>query len=126
MFESLNKSFESPFIDSEMYNEAEFISCEQLHKLVGADKINLVKGCWINSKSKFGEHPVLMIVAEVEKENLLFNLSCPQNLTPTIKAILECPELVQGINEGKCGVRVYQYHAKKYNKDCYGVKFVDL
>lgn len=126
MFENLNKSFESPFNDSELFNEAEFISCEQLYKMVGNNVVSLVKGCWVNSKSKFGEHPVLMVVAEVENESILYNLSCPQNLTPTIKSILDCTELVQGINEGKCGVRVYQYHAKKYNKDCYGVKFVDL
>lgn len=126
MFENLNKSFESPFTDSALFDNAEFISCEELYKAYGSDKRFTVRGMWINTKSKFGEHPVMMIVAEVEGENMFYNMSCPQNLTDTVKAILQDNELVQGVNDGKCGVLVYTYHAKKYNRDCYGVKFIDL
>ena len=68
----------------------------------------------------------MMISTGEGDDSILYNLSCSQSMTDTVKSILSDDTLVEAINEGKAGIQVYKYTSKKYNRDCYGVKFVDM
>ena len=127
MFEALNKSFESPFARSADFEKAEFINLEALYTILGGDaNPATVFDMWINTKSKFGEHGVLGVELQIEGEPMIYNVSIPSHLNGVINSIRENADYITAVNEGKCGVQVYQYHSKTYNKDCYSVKFVDL
>lgn len=126
MFAEINKKFESPFKASKLFDEVDFVNAEKLFTEYGEETVFSLAGMWVNSKSKFGEHPVMMISTGEGDDSILYNLSCSQSMTDTVKSILSDDTLVEAINEGKAGIQVYKYTSKKYNRDCYGVKFVDM
>lgn len=52
-------------------------------------------------------------------------LSLPTHATETIEQILNDSESIEAIKNGECWIRLYSYHSKTYNKDCFGFDFVD-
>lgn len=62
-----------------------------------------IDGLYINTKSKFGSHPV----AIVADDKILVDL--PKHLVEEVKDILSDAEDVADIKAGKCGFRVYEY-----------------
>ena len=111
MFNSLNKGGIDWGVDTE---DMDYIKLEEVK-----DAGNLViKGVFINNKGNFGAHPVAIL------ENGLLDL--PAHQTENVTTILENPEMVEAIKAGKCAVKVVTYIAKKYNKECFTVDWVDV
>ena len=117
LFSELNKSFESPF-KVQIPDDVEFC------KLADLDINNRYRlvSCYINSKSKFGAHPVAGVV---DTDGVLLVVSLPRHLTDVFSAILNEPKYIEAINAGECNFKIKQCHSNKYNKDFLTIEFID-
>lgn len=117
IFTDLNKSFESPF-KVQIPADVEFC------KLADLDINNRYRlvSCYINTKSKFGAHPVAGVV---DTDGVLLVVSLPRHLTDTFDDILGEPKYIEAINAGECYFKIKQCHSKKYNKDFLTIEFTD-
>ena len=79
-----------------------------------------VDGLYINSKSKYGDHPVAIISA------LGILVDFPGYMTDDVKQILSDPEDVESIKSGKVGFSIEEFTDKNFGKTCYGVKWEDM
>lgn len=102
----------------EMPEGAEFKSLKDLYTENGADYTYILTGCYINTKGKFGDQPVLMTP--------YFFVNAPSHLVDTVKDIMEDDETVQQINDGDAGFVIETYKDKLHGNLCYSVRFVDL
>lgn len=75
-----------------------------------------VDGCFINTKSQFGDNGVIV------SGNI--NIDIPSSGVDSIRKILEDETLIDLINQGKMFVRPYSYESKKYKKICYNVEYL--
>lgn len=95
-----------------------YASIADLYNNNGADKIYTLRGVWINTKGKFGDQPL----GATDK----FYVNFPTHMLNTIKEILKDDESIKDINAGKCGFQIYSYTNAKFDRECLGIKFVDL
>ena len=77
-----------------------------------------IRGLFINSKGNFDAHPVAIV------NNTLIDL--PSHLTDTVNEIVADQEAVEAIKAGKVGIKVREYTAKKYNRECKSVEWIDI
>lgn len=77
-----------------------------------------VKALYLNKKSMYGAHPVIVTDKEL--------VDIPKHLTDTVKEMIADDECVDAINKGKVGFTIYQYIDSKYKKTCYSVTWVDM
>lgn len=77
-------------------------------------KINAI---FINTKSKFGDSPV------VATDNELINL--PMHLTQACKDMMRDNDVVQAVNNGSAGIEIYEYNSKKWGIN-YSVNFKEI
>lgn len=96
----------------------EYMSLADLYNNNGGDKVYPLKAIYINTKSKFGDAPVL---ATDE-----FFVNAPSHMLETAKEILADDDAITDINNGKVGFEIYPYTAEKFNRDCFGINFVDM
>lgn len=101
-------------------SEFEYWSLEDLFAEIGGDENTefVIRGVYINTKGLYDDAPVLAI------DDRYVNL--PAHLTGACRAMLEDKQCVAAINAGKCGFTIYEYQQKRFNKICYGVKWVDI
>lgn len=97
-------------------SKCEYISLGDLFAANGKNKIYPIRALYINTRSKFGDSPTYAI------DEYLVNI--PRNMLDATKRMLEDPEAVDAIIEGKLGFSIYQY--TKNDKLCYGVEFIDM
>lgn len=97
-----------------------FMKPEEAFKANGADYAYCLNGMYINKKSNYGEHGVLIDCAH----ELL--IDAPAHLNEEIKNILKDVEDVADIKAGKVGFQIYTYTDDKYKKECYGIRWIDL
>ena len=81
-------------------------------------KIYPVRGFYINNKSKFGPRPTMI------SDGFFVNL--PEHMLDDVRTIMTNPEDVATIDAGKVAFRVRTYTSKAYNKECFGVEFLDV
>lgn len=125
MFTALNKNFESPFIGAKDFDDVSFVNLEEIYKNYG-DLPFLIRGFWLNPKSKYGTHGVAMIEIMSDNGELeRYNLSLPAHCNESIETILATPDYINGINADKCVAKIVKYTAKKYNRECYTIQFID-
>lgn len=117
LFSALNKSFESPF-KVQIPDDVEFCKLADLD-INGSYRL---VSCYINSKSKFGAHPVAGVV---DTDGILLVVSLPRHLTDVFSKILDEPMYIESINKGECYFKIKQCHSRKYNKDFLTIEFVD-
>ena len=81
---------------------------------------NVVKvtAIYINTKSKFGDSPV------VATENELINM--PAYMLDECKKIIADQDDVDEINAGKVGIVFEEFEDKTFHKKCIGARWVDL
>lgn len=112
MFSHLNKSYENKFV-----NMPE--SLENYRKIaeLNQNEIYTVLGMYIvpAGKSKFGEHANMGLV---DSNGEAFIINLPHHMTDSVKMIMANDELLKGVNNGDCKVKVKDYFSKKYNKNC--------
>ena len=95
----------------------QYSSLADLYNNDGKDHIYIVRAVFM-SKGQYGETPLLAT------DTTFVNL--PKNCISVCNTILNSTEAISGINEGKCGFKIRQYHSEKYNKNCYAVDFIDI
>lgn len=96
----------------------EYLSLADLFNDNGKEKVYPMYACYINKKSKFGDAPVVATDS--------FFVNAPSHMLDTFKAILEDEEACNSINNGDVGFKIYAYHNSQFDRDCYGVEFVDM
>ena len=79
-----------------------------------------IDGLYINTKSKYGDHPVAIIANEQWLADL------PQHMTEEVKEILKDADDIQAIKDGKVGFHVELYTDKKFGRECYGISWDDM
>ena len=117
LFSELNKSYESPF-KVQIPSDVEFCKLADLD----IDTNYRLVSCYINSKSKFGAHPVAGVI---DTDGIFLVVSLPRHLTDVFSEILDEPKYIEGINAGECYFKIKQCHSKKYNKDFLTIEFID-
>lgn len=77
-----------------------------------------VLGLYINTKGNYDDAPV------AATDDCYVNL--PAHLTQSVREILKDPSAIKAINEGKVGFTIYSYTQRRYNKECYSIRWVDM
>jgi len=95
-----------------------FEKMEDLYNLNGAEKVYTLSAVFINTKSNFGPRPVGVTPD--------FMVDFPNHTLPEVQQILQDPDTIQQIKEGKAGFQIRAYMSKTYNKECFTPHFVDL
>lgn len=104
-FEKLNKDFNN-----------NYMGLKELYELNGEERVYVIKGCWINTKSEYvKEAPVIIINGT--------NVNVPKHQLDTIKAILASPDAMASIARGEAGFSIESY---KTTDTFYKVHFVDI
>lgn len=80
------------------------------------EKVYIVKALYINTKSRFGESPV---IATPE-----FLVNAPSHLVETVKQMRNDVETVDLINNDKAGFKIYQYEMN--GKTYYSVNWIEF
>lgn len=97
-----------------------FHTLKELYETDGGKTIFGVDGLYVNSKSKYGDHPVIINITD----NMLVDL--PQHMTEEVKEILKSSEDIEAIKSGKVGFHIETYKDKKFGRECYGIKWNDV
>lgn len=97
----------------------EYCSLQDLYEAVNGDEEAKFPVCaiYINTKSEFGDAPVLATDA--------CYVNLPQHLLETCKAILRDPAAVKAINDGAVAFTIYKYEQKRYSRECYSIRWAD-
>lgn len=96
----------------------QYVKLSDLFKQNGADCQYMVRAIYINTKSVFGNAPI------IATDKFFVNL--PSYMLTTAREILDDDESVEQIKAGKVAFVVREYMQKKYNRVCYGINFVDV
>lgn len=83
----------------------------------GADKIYPIGAVFINTKSAYGDSPVIAV-----RDGFYVNL--PKHMLNDCREMMNDDSVVADINNGLCGFTIYQYTS--YGKTCYSVRWVDI
>lgn len=94
-----------------------YTDLETLYKEHGKDKVYKVLGLYIN-EGIFDEQGSAVL------EDIQVNL--PKHLVPVIKEIRSDEKLISDINEGLVGFKIYKYYTKKYGREAYSIRWVDI
>ena len=97
-----------------------FVDLKSLFKQYPEGEVFKIDGLYINKKSSFGDHPVAILI----KEEFLVDL--PAHLVEDVKEILQDPEAIEAIKNGKVGFTIHEYDQKQYKKKCYGIHWEDI
>lgn len=99
-------------------NGFQYASLADLFNANGADYVYPVRAIYINTKGKYNDAPV------IATDDCFVN--CPSHMCETAREILTDDEAIADINGGKVGFQIYTYTQTKYNRDCFGINFVDV
>lgn len=114
MFEKLNKS-------TKLFNvEVENPVFKKISDFQENDVV-CVLGMYINKKSKFGDEPIFIV--EDNHRNIFF-VRMPNHHLETLNQIINDTELVNGVNNRECYIKIIQYFSKRFNKNCFDFEFV--
>lgn len=97
-----------------------FMKLEEAFKANGEKYIYILNGFYINKKSSFGEHGVL--IDSVHE----FLIDAPAHMNEELKNTLKDEIDIADIKAGKVGFKIRTYEDDKYKKLCYAVSWVDL
>lgn len=92
-------------------------SLKDLFNNNGSDYIYTVRAFYINNKSKYGES----VVAVTDEQ--MVNL--PKHLNDVVKQMILDEELVNAVNKGAFGFKIYPYESKD-GKIYYSVNWMDI
>lgn len=98
-----------------------FVKASELFEMPNNNDGVVVRSIYINNKSKYGAHGVLVCS---EPEILI---DSPNHMTDTIRDIMQDDEAVDQINAGKLAVKAYKYDTKNAKEGfAFGLEFIDL
>lgn len=96
----------------------EYESLADLYNDNGKDKVYPLTAIYINTKSRYGDAPVLAT-------DTCF-VNAPSHMLDIAKEILADDEACEAINKGEAGFQIYAYINAKFNRECFGINFVDM
>lgn len=96
--------------------DAVYLSLEELFNK-DPDAAHPVRALYINTKSKFGDAPVVVV-------DSLVMVNLPKHLMDTVKEMINDINCVDAINNGEVSFKVYSYRDTAYNKLCYSVNWL--
>lgn len=115
MFTDLNKH-------TKLFNvEVEKPTFKKINQFNENEEVQVL-GCYTNKKSTFGDEPIFIIR---DYTGSIYFVIMPKHRLDTLNTIITNAELVQGINDGKCFIKIITYYSKKYNKNCFDFEFVE-
>ena len=115
MFTNLNKN-------TKLFNvEVENPTFKKINQF-NENEIVQVLGCYINKKSNFGDDPIFIVR---DYTGSIYFVNMPKHHLETLNAIISNSELIQGINDGECFIKIVTYFSKKYKKMCFDFEFVE-
>lgn len=97
LFSSLNKGKRFNFELAEKLPEENYLPLSKMPD--GA--VYTVRSMYLNRRSKFGDHYVVLAEAE---DGMIYGVNLPKFNNETVIGILNNDEMVEAINEGKCGI----------------------
>ena len=77
-----------------------------------------VYGLYINDKSIYEPQPIAAL------DDRYVNL--PAHLYKVVVDILSDPRAIEAINKGHVGFEIEKYYQKRYKKDCFTIKWIDM
>lgn len=108
----------------------EYFTLKELYDgIPTTDTTYVVGALYINTKSKFGDSPVAVVMRndEVNGEEIPgFCVNLPRHLVEDVREILSSDEAVEAINARKVGFTVRKYYSKAYERDNFSITWVDL
>lgn len=111
---SLNKKNKFTF---EPKDNMEYIDLKSMYEKCGTEYISVLRGVFTKD-SKFGKQSVAIT------DDFYINL--PAHVNEIVDEILQDDEIIDEINKGQVGFKIYQYYSKKYDKKCYSIEFVEI
>lgn len=78
-----------------------FESLVDLFNANGEDNVYTIKGFWINKKSKYGKHPVI-VTPECY-------IGLPKHLTDVFEEMMKDDDAIKAINNNELGFTIYPY-----------------
>ena len=94
-FNTKGKKFDADGKDLPFMKLSDFVS------EFGTDDIVKVVGMYTHNKSQYGEKGIIITPT--------VNIDCPEHMIKMIKEVISDPELVSGVNAGKCGLKFRSY-----------------
>ena len=113
--------FNEAFSKGSLFNEdgknKEFMKITEFAAKYGIDTIYTVLGMYTHTKGKFGESGIIITSAA--------NIDVPEHLIKDIKTVRANADMVEAVNNGKCGLKISTYVDKK-GIERYTATFVDI
>ena len=100
----------------------EYLKPVEAFSSYGKNAVYEVQALYINKSERYDDAPVCVVEIYLDR----FMLNLPSHLTEECLNILSSEEDINDIKAGKVGLKIYPYHSKTYNMDCYGVTWVDI
>lgn len=97
-------------LDRDYCKLSELVDCN------GTDAIYIVEALFINTKSRYGDAPVLVTSQWL--------VNAPAHLTDTVRQMIATPEIVDAINARQVAFKVYQYISN--NRICFSVEWLTV
>lgn len=97
LFSSLNKGKRFEFELAEALPKKNYIKLSEIPD----GEVLVVKSIYMNRKSKYGDHYVVLAVGEIGE---IFGVNLPKFNNETVVGILNNDDMVAAINAGKCGI----------------------
>lgn len=82
------------------------------------DLIHVIRSIYINTKSKFGDAPVVVSDG--------YNINLPKHMTATVQEMLQDSEAMALIRAGKVGIKIYAYESEEYGDTFFGATFTEI
>lgn len=120
-------SFASKHNKEKLFNvdttDMEYMSMGEAFNKYGKNAVYVVGALYINTKGKYDDAPVAAVGAD---NGEWFMLNLPAHMTDECRDILNDSDDIADINAGKVGLKLYPYHSKQYNRDCFSANWVDM
>mgnify|MGYP001187637654 FL=1 len=97
----LEKYNKKPLFEYDNQKERDYINLRGLVQRYGIDKVYEIHALFINTKSRFGEAPIIVT------ENYFVN--APKHLTDTVKQMMNDTDVIELINNRQAGFSIYEY-----------------
>lgn len=102
LFSALNKGKRFDFELEKPLPKDHYMSLAEL----AYGKVFKVRSIYMNRKSKFGDHYVVLAEEPAEgKDGAIYGINLPKFNNETVIGILNNDEMVAAINAGKCGIQ---------------------
>lgn len=115
-----SKYNKSHLFNYEIPKDAAYVKLGELYKQFGPDKTYTVRAMYISNKSKYSDESPVVAIDEAM-------VNFPTFMTDTIKDMMHDDEVIEAVNSGKLGFKIYQYEMKQYKgRIFFGATWIDL